>query len=68
MNLAVYSNFKLDSEKLAVKKGLDKRTQLLFADIKYVSVLVDTAELLEYLENMTEQVRQINCEQNKREL
>jgi hypothetical protein len=68
MFLSGYVSMKLDPKNLTVKKGRDKRTQLLFKDMNYVSLFANTAELLEYLENMTEQVRQIDCEQNKREL
>lgn len=58
----------LDPRKVIIKKAGDKRTQLLFADMLYISFFADTAGLLEYLENITEQVKLIDCEQNSKEL
>jgi len=62
--LSGYINFTLLSEKVTVHKGRNNTTQLLFEDMKYASLFADTRELLEYLENMTEQVRLIDMEQN----
>ena len=64
VKLTSYIHFNLDPNKLTVRKGQNKTTQLLFADMKYTSVFVSTVELLEYLESMTEQVRQIHQEQS----
>ena len=61
-------NFTLDPSKLRIQKGERNTTQLLFVDLSYTSVFADTRELLEYLESMTEQVRQIDMEQNPRDL
>jgi len=58
----------LDPNKVIIKKGGDKRTQLLFADVLYLSFFADTSDLLEYLECLTEQVRLIDMEQNVRDL
>jgi len=58
----------LDPKKITIKKGLDNRTQLLFTDVLYISLFADTTELLEYLENITEQVRMIHCEQSPKDL
>ena len=68
MNLSGYVNLELSSKKLRVQKAEDRRTQLLFGDILYASVIANTADLLEYLESLTEQVRLIDCEQNLKEL
>lgn len=58
----------LDPAKVIIKKVGSKRTQLLFADALYLSFFAETADLLVYLENITEQVRLIDCEQNSKEL
>ena len=68
MNLAGYINLPLDPSKLLVKKAERNKTQILFADVMNISVFADTAELLEYLECLTEQVRLIDADQNVKEL
>ncbi len=68
MILTTAGSLILDPSKVIIKKGGDKRTQLLFTDALYISFFADTDELLEYLENITEQVRQIDAEQNTRDL
>lgn len=68
MIASVSGSLILDPAKVIIKKVGNKRTQLLFADALYVSFFAETADLLVYLENMTEQVRLIDAEQNSREL
>ena len=66
MILSGYLSFKLLEENLTVKKGRNNTTQLLFADMKYVSLFVDSGELLEYLQSMTEHKQQVNGDQKNR--
>jgi len=68
MILSTAGSLILDSNKVIIKKGGEKRTQLLFADALYISFFANTADLLDYLEHVTEQVRQIDFEQNPRDL
>ena len=68
MILTTAGSLVLDPSKVIIKKARNNKTQLLFADMLYLSFFSDTSELLEYLENMTEQVRQIDAEQNPRDL
>ncbi len=68
MNISGYVNLVLDPSRVTVQKGRDKRTQILFGDLERISVIAETSELLVYLDNLTEQVRQIDCEQNTKEL
>lgn len=68
MIASVAGSLVLNPTKVIIKKAVGKRTQLLFADVGYISFFAETAELLVYLENITEQVRLIDCEQNTKEL
>ena len=68
MRASVVGTLVLDPSQVIVKKAVGNRTQLMFADAGYISFFSDTAELLVYLENLTEQVRLIDAEQNAKEL
>ncbi len=68
MKASLLGNLNLDPSKVLIQKGADRRTQILFVDLLYISFFADTSKLLEYLENMTEQVRKIDSEQNPRDL
>lgn len=68
MITSVSGSLVLDPSKVIIKRGGDKRTQLLFADALYISFFAETSELLKYLENITEQVRLIDRKQNSKEL
>ena len=75
MNVSVFQNLSLDPEKIVVNevKNPPKNTsynkvQLLFPDANYTSVIIDTTELLYYLESLIEQVRLVDAKQNPRGL
>ena len=68
MIASVAGSLVLNPAKVIIRKAKGKRTQLLFADALYISFFAETADLLVYLENITEQVRLIDSEQNAREL
>ena len=68
MIISGYANFQLDATKVIIKKGERKKTQLMFLDARHTSFFIDTVDLLEYLEHITEQVRQIDTEQNPKDL
>ena len=68
MTGSIVGSIRLRPEKVIVKKAERNRTQILFVDILHISLFADTAELLVYLESLTEQVRLIDSDQNAKEL
>ena len=60
----------LDPEKVMVNrvKTSPNNVQLLFTDANYTSIIIDTKELLHYLESLTEQVRLVDLKQDPKDL
>jgi hypothetical protein len=54
----------LDSTKIKAKKIGQSQVQLMCTDFHYTTVMADTGQLLEFLEQMTEKVRLLHLEQN----
>jgi hypothetical protein len=70
MNISIFKSLDLDPEKVMVNrvKTSPDNVQLLFTDANYTSIIIDTKELLYYLESLTEQVRLVDAKQNPRDL
>jgi hypothetical protein len=69
MHVSVFQNLVLHPGKMEVFPGSSpNNVHIQFKDARYTSIIIDTKDLLYFLESLTEQVRLIDLKQDPKDL